>query len=87
MQIYDRFNFVTLYDKSTDSIFQLNPSIAAALMTGGANLAGLPQHEQEKVNLLRQVLSLSEESISMLPEDEQRSIRILKENLRRRGNF
>nr|CDS29154.1 cleavage stimulation factor subunit 2 [Hymenolepis microstoma] len=69
------------------SLDQINPTIAAALMSGGANLANLPQHEQEKVNLLRQALSLPEESLAMLPEDEQRGIRILKESLRRRGNF
>lgn len=50
-------------------------------------MTGLPQKEQEKLDLIMQVLSLSEESIALLPEDEQRSIRILKEQVRKRGVF
>ena len=68
--------------------FQLNPAISAALMAGaGGGVTGLPQKEQEKLDLIMQVLSLSEESIALLPEDEQRSIRILKEQVRKRGVF
>ncbi|KAL5104459.1 hypothetical protein TcWFU_005070 [Taenia crassiceps] len=65
------------------SLDQLNPAISAALMAGtGGSVTGLPQKEQEKLDLIMQVLSLSEESIALLPEDEQRSIRILKEQHR-----
>ncbi|KAH9282903.1 Cleavage stimulation factor subunit 2 tau variant [Echinococcus granulosus] len=70
------------------SLDQLNPAISAALMAGtGGSVTGLPQKEQEKLDLIMQVLSLSEESIALLPEDEQRSIRILKEQVRKRGVF
>ncbi|EUB58804.1 Cleavage stimulation factor subunit 2 tau variant [Echinococcus granulosus] len=70
------------------SLDQLNPAISAALMAGtGGSVTGLPQKEQEKLDLIMQVLSLSEESIALLPEDEQRSIRILKEQSRRFAFF
>ncbi|VDD76291.1 unnamed protein product [Mesocestoides corti] len=76
------------------SLDQMNPAISAAMMGGGGGgssggmaVPGLPQKEQEKLDLIMQVLSLSEESIAMLPEDQQRSIRILKEQVRKTGVF
>lgn len=73
----------------------MNPAIAAAAAMMGAGgppsaaavASGLPQKEQEKVELIMQVLSLSEEAIEMLPEDQQRSIRVLKEQVRKTGVF
>uniref|UniRef100_A0A5K3FGB6 CSTF2_hinge domain-containing protein n=1 Tax=Mesocestoides corti TaxID=53468 RepID=A0A5K3FGB6_MESCO len=59
------------------SLDQMNPAISAAMMGGGGGgssggmaVPGLPQKEQEKLDLIMQVLSLSEESIAMLPEDQ-----------------
>ena len=53
----------------------------------GGGVTGLPQKEQEKLDLIMQVLSLSEESIALLPEDQQRSIRTLKEQIGKRRVF
>lgn len=46
-------------------------------------LAG--QGEQEKVTLIMQVLQLSDEQLALLPEDQRRSIMILKEQLGKTG--
>ncbi len=68
--------------------FQMNPAIsAAAAMMGGGGGAGGGMQQQEKVELIMQVLSLSEESIAMLPPDQQRSIRVLKEQVQKTGAF
>ncbi|VDM32744.1 unnamed protein product [Hydatigera taeniaeformis] len=70
------------------SLDQLNPAISAALKAGsGGNVTGLPQKEEEKLGLIMQVLALSEEYIAQLPEDQRRSIRILKEQVGKRSGF
>ncbi|VEL12092.1 unnamed protein product [Protopolystoma xenopodis] len=56
---------------------------AAASMGSNSLLAG--QAEQDKITLIMQVLQLSEEQIAMLPDDQRRSIRILKEQVGKAG--
>ncbi|VDN29360.1 unnamed protein product [Dibothriocephalus latus] len=63
---------------------QITPEVAAAAVAtmGPSGLLGA-QGEQEKIALIMQVLQLSDESIAQLPEDQRRSILILKEQVRK----
>nr|VZI20244.1 unnamed protein product [Spirometra erinaceieuropaei] len=65
---------------------QITPEVAAAAVAnmGPSGLLGA-QGEQEKIALIMQVLQLSDESIAQLPEDQRRSILILKEQVRKTG--
>ncbi|TGZ64589.1 hypothetical protein CRM22_006307 [Opisthorchis felineus] len=64
----------------------ITPAIAAAAAANmGPNSILAGQGEQEKVALIMQVLQLSDEQLAMLPEDQRRSIMILKEQLGKTG--
>ncbi|PAA52959.1 hypothetical protein BOX15_Mlig006421g1, partial [Macrostomum lignano] len=56
---------------------------------GGAQLSmgAIAGGDQEKAALIMQVLQLSDEQIHMLPEDQRRSIMILKEQLAKAGHI
>nr|CAX69437.1 cleavage stimulation factor, 3' pre-RNA, subunit 2, 64kDa [Schistosoma japonicum] len=65
---------------------QITPAIAAAAAASmGPNSLLAGQGEQEKVTLIMQVLQLSDEQLALLPEDQRRSIMILKEQLGKTG--
>ncbi|CAH8529419.1 unnamed protein product [Heterobilharzia americana] len=65
---------------------QITPAIAAAAAASmGPNSLLAGQGEQEKVTLIMQVLQLSDEQLTLLPEDQRRSIMILKEQLGKTG--
>ncbi|THD20821.1 Cleavage stimulation factor subunit [Fasciola hepatica] len=65
---------------------QITPAIAAAAAASmGPNSLLAGQGEQEKVALIMQVLQLSDEQLAMLPDDQRRSIMILKEQLGKTG--
>ncbi|KAF7231978.1 hypothetical protein EG68_08786 [Paragonimus skrjabini miyazakii] len=64
----------------------ITPAIAAAAAASmGPNSLLAGQGEQEKVTLIMQVLQLSDEQLAMLPDDQRRSIIILKEQLGKTG--
>ncbi|CAL8069646.1 unnamed protein product [Calicophoron daubneyi] len=64
----------------------ITPSAAAAAAASmGPNSLLAGQGEQEKVTLIMQVLQLSDEQLAMLPDDQRRSIMILKEQLGKTG--
>lgn len=48
-----------------------------------ANIANLPNQEQEKAALIMQVLNLSEQQIAMLPAEQRQSIQLLKDQIAR----
>ncbi|CAH8563430.1 unnamed protein product [Schistosoma margrebowiei] len=65
---------------------KITPAIAAAAAASmGPNSLLAGQSEQEKVTLIMQVLQLSDEQLALLPEDQRRSIMILKEQLGKTG--
>nr|CAH8846406.1 unnamed protein product [Trichobilharzia regenti] len=65
---------------------QITPAAAAAAAASmGPNSLLAGQGEQEKVTLIMQVLQLSDEQLTLLPEDQRRSIMILKEQLGKTG--
>ncbi|CAH8620221.1 unnamed protein product [Dicrocoelium dendriticum] len=65
---------------------QITPAVAAAAAANmGPNSVLAGQGEQEKVTLIMQVLQLSDEQLAMLPDDQRRSILILKEQLGKTG--
>ncbi|CAH8847108.1 unnamed protein product [Trichobilharzia szidati] len=65
---------------------QITPAVAAAAAASmGPNSLLAGQGEQEKVTLIMQVLQLSDEQLTLLPEDQRRSIMILKEQLGKTG--
>lgn len=55
----------------------------SGLLQSGGLLAGRP--DEEKAALIMQVLQLSDEQIAMLPDDQRKSIMILKEQVNRSG--
>ncbi|VDP53901.1 unnamed protein product [Schistosoma margrebowiei] len=72
--------------KTTRSGRRITPAIAAAAAASmGPNSLLAGQSEQEKVTLIMQVLQLSDEQLALLPEDQRRSIMILKEQLGKTG--
>lgn len=55
----------------------------SGLLQSGGLLAGRP--DEEKAALIMQVLQLSDDQIAMLPDDQRKSIMILKEQVNRSG--
>ncbi|KAL3321208.1 Cleavage stimulation factor subunit 2 [Cichlidogyrus casuarinus] len=66
----------------------ISASTAAAVVASmGPNSMLAGQGEQEKVNLIMQVLQLSDEQVARLPEDQRRSIQTLKEQVQNSAAF
>ena len=60
--------------------FQLPPNFQAM-----GQPTGNPNQEQEKANLIMQVLALSDQQIALLPLEQRQSIMLLKEQIQRGG--
>jgi len=68
----------------TGANIQLPPNFGQSMGQTGGNLSA--NQEQEKAQLIMQVLALSDQQIALLPAEQRQSIMLLKEQIQRGAN-